>query len=93
MVCRQFICHRRSDYEQVKVQNPLVQAYVVRKTLHILDEFVHISQKYQEENIIRFFRESTEESRETFLKVCSKPNGEFINLSYPINLSQFNEET
>ena len=39
-----------------------------------------------------FFRESTDKSKEAFLKACSKPNGEFINLSYPIDLSQFNEE-
>ena len=70
-----------------------VQASVVRKTLHIPDEFVHISQNYQEENIIRCFRESTDESRETFLKACSKPSGEPIDLSYPIDLIQFNEKT
>ena len=63
-----------------------VQTFVVRKNLHILDEFVHISQKYQEENIIRFFKESTDESKEA-LKACSKPNGEFIKLSYLIELS------
>ena len=57
-----------------------IQAYVVRKTLHIPDELVHISQKYQEENIVCFFRESTDKSKESFLKACSKPNGEFINL-------------
>ena len=60
--------------------------------MHILDEFVHISQNYQEENIIHCFRESTDESKENFLKACSKPDGEPIDLSYPIELSQFNEE-
>ena len=70
-----------------------IQAFVICKTLHILDEFVHISQDYQEENIIRCFREYTDESKETFLKACSKPNSEPIDLSYPIDLNQFNEET
>ena len=70
-----------------------VQAFVVCKTLHIPNKFVHISQNYQEENIICCFRESTDESKETFLKACSKPNGEPIDLSYPIDLSRFNEET
>ena len=70
-----------------------VQASIFRKTLHILDDFVHISQNYQEESIIRCFKESTDESRETFLKAYSKPSGEPINLSYPFGLSQFNEET
>ena len=70
-----------------------VQDFVACKTLHIPDEFVHISQKYQEENIICFFRESTDESREAFLKACSKLDGEPIDLSYPIDLSQFKEET
>ena len=45
-----------------------VQASVLCKTLHIPDDFGHISQKYQEENIIRFFRESIDESKEAFLK-------------------------
>ena len=69
-----------------------IQAFVIRKTLDIPDEFTHISQDYQEEDIIRCFREFTDESKETFLKAYSKPNGEPINLSYPIDLSQFNEE-
>ena len=69
------------------------QAHIIHKTLHILDEFVHISQKYQEENIVQFFRESTVENRDAFLKSCSKPNDEVINLSYPIDLNQFNEES
>ena len=70
-----------------------VQDSVVQKTLYIPDEFVHISQKYQEENIIRCFRESIDKSKETFMKACSKPNSEPIDLSYPIDLNQFNEET
>ena len=37
-----------------------VQASIIRKTMHIPDEFVHISQYYQEENIIHCFRESTD---------------------------------
>ena len=69
----------------------LVQDFFVHKTLHILDDFSHISQKYQEENIICFFRESIDESKETFLKAYSKPKGEPIDLSYPIDLSQINE--
>ena len=70
-----------------------VQAFVICKTLDILDKFVHISQDYQEESIIRCFRESTVRSRETFLKAYSKPDSEPIDLSYPIDLNQFNEET
>ena len=71
----------------------LIQDYVVCKTLDILDEFIHISQDYLEEEIICCFRESTDESKETFLKTFSKPNGEPIDLYYPIDLSQFNEVT
>ena len=70
-----------------------VQDSVIHKTLDIPDEFTHISQDYREEDIIRCFRESTDESKETFLKACSKPNGEPVDLSYPIDLSQFNEES
>ena len=33
------------------------------------------------------------ENREAFLQSCSKPNAEVITLSYPIDLSLFNEET
>ena len=70
-----------------------VQVHVIRKTLHVLDEFVQISQKYREENIIHFFRESIIENREAYLISCSKPNGKFISMSYPIEISEFNEET
>ena len=70
-----------------------VQASIIRKTLDIPNQFSHISQDYQEEYIICYFRESTDESKEAFLKNCSKPDGEPIDLSYPIDLSQFNEET
>ena len=70
-----------------------VQASVIHKALDILDEFIHISQDYQEEDIIRCFRESIDESKETLLKTCSKPDGESIDLSYPIDLIQFNEYT
>ena len=61
--------------------------------MDIPDEFSHISQDYREEYIICYFRESTNESKENFLKTCSKPDGEPIDLSYPIDLIQFNEET
>ena len=71
----------------------LVQYFVIRKTLDIPVEFVHLSQDYQEENIIRYFRESTDKSKETFPKACFKPDSEPIDLSYPIELKQFNEET
>ena len=70
-----------------------VQASVIRKTLDIPDEFIHISQDYQEESIIRRFRESTVENREAFLKAYFKPDSEPIDLYYPIDLNQFNEET
>ena len=70
-----------------------VQASVIQKTLKIPNEFTHISQDYREEDIVRCFRESTDEIKEAFLKACSKPNGEPIDVSYPIDLSQFNEET
>ena len=70
-----------------------VQASVICKTLDTPDEFIHTSQDYQEESIIRCFRESTDKSKETFLKFCFKPDSEPINLSYPIDLNQFNEET
>ena len=62
----------------------LVQASVIHKTLD--------TPNYREEDIICCFRESTDESKEAFLKTCSKPDGEPIDLSYPIELSQFNEE-
>ena len=61
--------------------------------MHIPDNFIHISQHYLEENIIHYFRESTDESKETFLKACSEPNSEPIDLSYPVDFNQFNEKT
>ena len=64
-----------------------VQAHVIHKTLHVLDKFVHISQKYREENIVHFFRESTVKNIEAFLRYFSKPNGEVISMYYPIDLS------
>ena len=80
------------DKSQSKIICP-VKAPTVRKTLGVLDEFAQQTQNYQEEDIIRCFRESLTESKEAFLKSCSKPNSEPINLSYPIDLGRFNEET
>ena len=71
----------------------LVKASAVCKTLDVPDEFSHQTQDYREEDIIRCFRESPAESKKAFLKSCSKPDNEPINLSYPIELGQFNEET
>ena len=64
-----------------------IQYFVIRKALDIPDEFTHISQDYREEDIVRCFRESTDKSKDAFLKTCSKPDGEPIDLSYPIDLS------
>ena len=68
-------------------------ASVIRKTLSVPDDFVHLSQEYKEENIIHFFQESATESKEAILRSCSKPNSEVISLSYLIELVLFNEET
>ena len=70
-----------------------VKASIVRKTLDVPDEFAYQTQDYREEEIIHYFRESPAESKEAFLKACSKLDSEPINLSYPIDLGQFNEET
>ena len=69
-----------------------IHAFVIRKTLSVPDDFVHLSQEYKE-NIIQFFQEFATESKETFLKSCSKLDSEVIILSYPIDLVLFNEET
>ena len=63
-----------------------IHASVIRKTLSIPDDFVHLSQEYKEEKIIQFFEKSATKSKETFLKSCSKPDSEVISLSYPIGL-------
>ena len=68
-----------------------IRASVIHKTLDIPNIFIDLSQDYREEDIIHCFRESSDESKDTFLKTCSKPDGEPIDLSYPIDLSQFNE--
>ena len=70
-----------------------IRASVIRKTLDIPDTFVDLSQDYQEEEIIHYFREYTDESKEAFLKNYSKPDSGPIDLSFPIDLSRFNEET
>ena len=80
------------DKSQSKILCP-VKAPTIRKTLSVPNEFAQRTQNYQEEDIIRFFRESPTNSEEAFLKSCSKPDSEPINLSYPIDLGQFNEET
>ena len=69
-----------------------IKAPTVRKTLGVPDEFTQ-TQNYREEDIIHCFRESPAESKESFLKSYSKPDSEPINLSYPIDLGRFNEET
>ena len=68
-----------------------VQVSVIHKTLDIPDTFIDLSQDYREEDIIHYFRESTDESKESFLKNCSKTDSGPLDLSYPIDLSQFNE--
>ena len=80
------------DKSQSKILCP-VKASAIRKTLDVPKEFSHQTQDYREEDIIRCFRESLAESKEAFLKACSKPDSEPINLSYPIDLGQFNEES
>ena len=55
-----------------------IHASVIHKTLSIPDDFVHLAQEYKEESIIQFFQESAAESKETFLKSCSKPDSEVI---------------
>ena len=70
-----------------------VEASVICKTLDIPNTFAHITQYYREEDIICYFRESIDESKDAFLKTYSKLYGEPIDLSYAIDLIQFNEET
>ena len=70
-----------------------IHSSVIYKTLYVLDDFVHLSYEYKEENIIQFFRESAAESKEAFLKSCSNLDSEVISLSYHIYLVLFNEET
>ena len=70
-----------------------VRASIICKTLDIPDTFIDLSQDYREEDIIHYFRESTDESKEAFLKNYSKPDSGPIDLSYPIDLSRFSEET
>ena len=70
-----------------------IQASVIRKSLHVPDEFVHTSQEYKEESIIQLFWESIVENKEAFLKSCSKLDVEVISLSYPIDLELSNEES
>ena len=71
----------------------LVKASAICKTLDVPDKFTHQTQYYREEDIIFFYTESPAESKEAFMKACSKPDSEPINLSYFIDLGKFNEET
>ena len=79
------------DKSQSKILYPF-KAPAIHKTLGVPDKFLQQTQNYREEDIIHCFRESPTESKEAFLKACSKPDSEPINLSYPIDLGQFNEE-
>ena len=67
-----------------------VRASVIHKTLDIPDTFIDLSQDYHEEDIIQYFKYSTDESKEAFLKNCSKPDSGPMDLSYPIDLSRRN---
>ena len=75
----QILCHVRSP--------------AVCKTLGVPNEFTCQTQDYREEDNSCYFRESPAKSKEAFLQACSKSDSEPINLSYPIDLGQFNEET
>ena len=69
-----------------------IDALAIRKALVVPHEFVQLSQEYKEEVIIQFFHESAVEIKEAFMKSCSKPEGEILSLSYPIDLDLINEE-
>ena len=43
-----------------------IHGSVIHKTLSVLDDFVHLSQEYKEENIIQLFQKSTAESKNIF---------------------------
>ena len=70
----------------------LIDAPAIHKALAVPREFVQLSQEYKEEIIIQFFHESAVEIKESFMKSCSKLDGEILSLSYPIDLDLFNEE-
>ena len=100
--CPEFVEWCANNYftaEEVVMDEPKsrilcpIHSFVIRKTLSVPNDFVHLSQEYKEENIIHFFQESTAESKESFLKSCSKHDSEVISLYYPVDLVLFNEET
>ena len=100
--CPEFVKWCVNNYpatEEVVIEKPKsriifpINASIICKALFVPDDFVRLSQEYKEENIIHFFQDSAAESKEAFLKSCSKPDSEVISLSYCIDLVFFNEET
>ena len=65
----------------------------IRNTFLILSEFTQMSNEYNEEDILRFFQESSTEQKEAFLKACLKPGIQLSNPLFPIDFDMFNEET
>ena len=71
----------------------LVSSLDIRNTLSIPADFVQVSKEYKEESLVQFFRESTIDQKEPFLKFCSKPDSHLLNHPFPIDYKLFNEET
>ena len=80
------------DRLKSKIMCP-IDAPAIRKALAVQHEFVQLSQEYKEEIIIQFIHESAVEIKESFMKSSSKPDGEILSLSYPVDLDLSNEES
>ena len=53
-----------------------VNLSIVRKTLHVPEEFTLKAKDYSEESILQCFKESTIERKQDFFKRCFKPEDE-----------------
>ena len=61
--------------------------------MYVPEDFTFKDKDYNEESILRCFKESTMERKKHFFKRCFKPEDESSRPSFPIDATLFNEET
>ena len=80
------------DATKSKISCPF-SPLVIKKTFFVPVEFTEVSKEYNEESIIKYFRESTIKHKHALLKTCFKPDILLQNHPFPVDSNLFNEET
>ena len=80
------------DASRSRIMCP-INSLNIRSSLSIPFEFIQLSSEYNEGEILRFFQESSDEQKDTFLETCLKPESQLSNPPFPIDFDMVKEET